>query len=196
MTVEVRDARPADADAIADLHVRAWRVGYRGVVPDQILDHPDHERRRHERWQHRLTHGPPEGGDPENRIFAGVVRERVLGFGHAGREAGPHREAGRATVVRGEIYGFYVHPDAWGTGVADALMAACLGELRARFASAVVWTLRDTPRSRRFYERTGWTLQTDAAGRPLEAPFPLTELPGGRPDTHAVAMVQYGIELH
>jgi GNAT superfamily N-acetyltransferase len=191
VTVEVRDARPADADAIADLHVRAWRVGYRDVVPDQVLDHPDLEQRRHGQWNHRLTHGPPPGGDPDNRIFAAVVRERVVGFGHAGREAEPPRGG----ELRGEIYGFYVHPDAWGTGVADALMAACLAELRSRFASAVLWTLRDTPRSRRFYERTGWRLQTTDDGTPVEAPFPLDHFPGGESVTGPLTSVQYLIDL-
>lgn len=191
MTVTVRDALPSDADAIADTHVRAWQVGYRGVIPDHVLDHPDFERVRHERWQDRLAHGPPPGGDPDNRIFVGEMRERVVGFGHAGREADPSPE----TTERGEIYGFYVHPDAWGLGVADALMAACLAELRTRFTSAVVWTLRDTPRSRRFYERTGWSLRLRDDLTPIEATFPLEHFPGGALHSEPVVTVQYAIDL-
>lgn len=191
MTVTVRDALPGDADAVADAHVRAWQVGYRGVVPDQVLDHPEFERARHERWRHRLSHGPAATRDPLNRIFVCVMRERVVGFGHAGREADPPPEA----AERGEIYGFYVHPDAWGTGAADALMAACLAELRTRFTRAVLWTLRDTPRSRRFYERTGWTLQFHADHTPIEAPFPLPDFPDRPMVNSELTTVQYAIDL-
>jgi hypothetical protein len=36
--VVVREASVNDAAAIADLHVRAWQMAYRGIVPDAILD--------------------------------------------------------------------------------------------------------------------------------------------------------------
>ena len=41
----VRLARPDDAEAIADAHVRGWLAAYRGLVPDAILDGLSVERR-------------------------------------------------------------------------------------------------------------------------------------------------------
>ena len=35
----LRAASAADAHAIANIKIAAWRVAYRGIVPDRILDH-------------------------------------------------------------------------------------------------------------------------------------------------------------
>ncbi|WP_234432441.1 GNAT family N-acetyltransferase [Streptomyces sp. NRRL S-378] len=57
-----------------------------------------------------------------------------------------------------EILSFYTHPEGWGTGVAAVLMAETLGHLRGDgFTRAHLWTLRDTPQSRRFYTKAGFT---------------------------------------
>ncbi|MGW6496889.1 N-acetyltransferase family protein [Nonomuraea angiospora] len=57
-----------------------------------------------------------------------------------------------------EIFGFYGHPDGWGTGIAGALMAASLDGIRAQgFGRIHLWTLRGTPQSRRFYAKSGFT---------------------------------------
>jgi hypothetical protein len=34
----LRAARPADAPLVADVHVRAWQVAYRGLLPEEYLD--------------------------------------------------------------------------------------------------------------------------------------------------------------
>jgi GNAT superfamily N-acetyltransferase len=68
----------------------------------------------------------------------------------------------------GEIYAFYVHPDAWGTGVADDLMAAALDALDADgWESALLWLLAENPRARRFYERHGWSFDGEEQILPL-----------------------------
>ncbi|MCX4720054.1 GNAT family N-acetyltransferase [Streptomyces virginiae] len=57
-----------------------------------------------------------------------------------------------------EILSFYTHPDGWGSGVAAVLMTETLRHLRDDgFARTHLWTLRDTPRSRRFYTKCGFT---------------------------------------
>lgn len=38
MPVKVRAALPADAFAVAEVHVRSWQLGYRGLLPDAYLD--------------------------------------------------------------------------------------------------------------------------------------------------------------
>ena len=56
-----------------------------------------------------------------------------------------------------EIYSFYTHPDGWGSGVSVALMDATLKQLKADGYERVhLWTLRDTPQSRRFYAKCGF----------------------------------------
>jgi hypothetical protein len=34
----LRPATEADAPALADVFIAAWRAGYRGVVPDDVID--------------------------------------------------------------------------------------------------------------------------------------------------------------
>ena len=91
---------------------------------------------------------------PGSHRLAG--RAGIVGFGHVG--------SARADGAAGELYGFYVHPDAWGSGVAAAMMAAAVEHLESLAPRrAVLWTLRDADRARAFYEKSGWVTsgQTD-----------------------------------
>lgn len=178
-TIEIRDATRDDALAIAEAHTRAWSVAYRGEIPDSVLDDPAMGRSRIDGWTRRLADGPPPMSiDPDNRIFVPVLDGRVVGFGHAGLEAPrDHHQH------RGEIYGFYLHPDAWGSGAGGALMEVCLDELRSRFETAVLWVLQNNPRARRFYEKAGWactdrTLLWDGPAMPgaPKLPEPIVEV--------------------
>lgn len=52
--VLVRAGVPDDARALAEIHVRAWQVGYRGLLPDSLLDSLSPALRL-PRWQERLA---------------------------------------------------------------------------------------------------------------------------------------------
>jgi hypothetical protein len=41
----LRPATPADAAAVAYVHVQAWRETYRGIMPDAVLEGPSVEER-------------------------------------------------------------------------------------------------------------------------------------------------------
>ena len=148
----VRDATPADAEAIARVHVAAWQEGYRHVFGAERLATLSVAERA-ERWREILS----RGGEART-----IVAERggsVVGF--AG--VGPTRDA-IADVPPGELYAIYVDPTDWGGGAGRALLAAAVDALRAaRYSEACLWVLEDNPRARRFYEREGW--QPDGARR-------------------------------
>ena len=36
--ITIRNARPADAESIADVHDAAWRDAYRGIIPGRELE--------------------------------------------------------------------------------------------------------------------------------------------------------------
>ena len=38
VVLTVRSAEPEDATAVAEVHVRSWQIGYRGLVADAYLD--------------------------------------------------------------------------------------------------------------------------------------------------------------
>ena len=155
--IEVRNAVIDDADALASAHIDGWRMGYRGVVPDEYLDADEFATSRRDRWREWTW----QAAIPDSRMFVVTIQGRVVGFGQAGPEqasATPTFGSGIETRgTRGEVYGFYLHPTAWGSGAAGALMSRCEEFLRDEgFASAVLWVLRDNPRALSFYEKAGW----------------------------------------
>ncbi len=139
--MRVRDAVPADAEVIADVHVRAWQEAYPHVFPAEALDRLDPApRARH--WREGIRSG-----------WTVLVTEDGSGFA----SVGPARDDDAAGA--GELYAIYVAPERWGTGAGRALMEAAAGALGAAgFSEAVLWVLEDNPRARRFYEGAGWTL--------------------------------------
>jgi len=58
--IAVREARVADAEAIADLHIRNWRVTYPGILPAEYLAHEIVAERR-TYWRQALA--TPNPGD-------------------------------------------------------------------------------------------------------------------------------------
>ena len=179
--IEIRPATPGDADALCDVHMESWRVGYRGIFSDELLDSPAFESHRRDIWRRELWRN-----DIGSEMFAAVVDGRVLGFGHAGPE---RVTTGSQASGRGEVYGFYLHPDAWGTGIAAPLMRRCETKLRDDgFTCAVLTVLRDNPRAHRFYERAGWSWTGETAL------WPGPSFPGG-PRCEPVEDVIFGRDL-
>lgn len=154
MSILVRDGVPEDADAIADADIASWRAAYRHIFPAAIFDSPDFDNSRGEMWR-AWTHSPT----PDRRLSVAVLDDRVVGFAHAGDSDDEDSVHSTDQADRfGEVFGFYVHPDAWGSGAAGALMDAAVQHLAdLGHRRAVVWTLGDAARARRFYAKTGWT---------------------------------------
>ena len=76
--VELRDAMPADAHAIAAVTVRSWRAAYRGLLPDDVLaglSVSDRERL----WSDTLTARPVH-----TRIVVAAVGDAIVGFAATG----------------------------------------------------------------------------------------------------------------
>ena len=179
--IEIRNAERDDVDPLCAAHVEAWRAGYRHVFADELLDSAAFAESRHVQWSSAWWLQ-----DAHQAMFAGVLDGRVLGFVNVGGERidGVAQEFGR-----GEVYAFYVHPDAWGSGLATALMDAGQGWLREYgHAQAVLWVLRDNPRARGFYGKAGWAWTGE------EATWCGPQIPGIT-IPEAVAEVQYGREL-
>lgn len=177
--IDVRVATIGDADAIAGAHIEGWRVGYRGLVPDVQLDSPEFTNTRRERWR-AWTWQNQAGVE----LFVVAIDGEVAGFALTGPERVDHDDA-RPSPARGEVYAFYLHPDAWGSGGALPLMRRCEQALRdAGYVDAVLWVLRDNRRARRFYEKAGWTFTGQ------ESDF----TPSDAPD-NPLPEVQYGVAL-
>lgn len=140
-SVSVRRAAPADVDAIGEAHAEAWRVGYVEIFDPAFLSAAVEGRRTG--WNELL---PTLLIEP-NVLLVGELEGRAVAFGHAAPQDEPRTA---------EVCGFYCHPDAWGSGVAAALMAEILVVLTPDFDRVVLWTFRDAGRARRFYEKVGF----------------------------------------
>jgi len=86
--------------------------------------------------------------DPPSLVLVAERDGQIVGFAAA-------RPSDRGPSV-GEVSGFYAHPDAWGTGIAMALMSETCSILAKDYMDVVVWTLRDAAQARRFYEKVGF----------------------------------------
>ena len=125
MTTIVRKSTPADAAAIARVHVRSWQVAYRGIVGDDVLDARSVEDRER-RWDAILARGDDAGPGTLVAEAAG----RVIGFCSPiarSRDTG----AGERT---GEIAAEYVEhgrPAARAAAAMTGRAGACAGHLAA-----------------------------------------------------------------
>jgi ribosomal protein S18 acetylase RimI-like enzyme len=142
--IRLRPATPADARAIARIHVETWRSTYPGMLPDKTLIDMTVDGKARS-WRVSLT----------REINASVVLvaeaedDGPVGFGSVGRNRSPN------LPFAGEVETLYVLPDWQNRGIGRALLTACFDALKRReLVSALIWVLADNP-SRFFYERMG-----------------------------------------
>lgn len=144
LVISIRDATPSDAVGIGESHAEAWRIAYRDLFDDRFLRDAVEDRRL--RWQDEW----PDTAKDESFLLVSERDQEVVGFVHAGWSEDPASQ---------EIFGFYVHPNHWGQGVAEPLMDMAMSRMADRSSGRVIlWTHRGAARARRFYERTGWVL--------------------------------------
>jgi RimJ/RimL family protein N-acetyltransferase len=176
--MNLRNATPNDAAAMAAVHIDAWRTAYRGLVPDSFLAALDHGRRT-ERLREFL-----ESGSGETYI----VERDGRAIGHL--TVGPCRDDDLDERTVGEIWGIYLAPGHWRQGIGTRVCQRAESMLRARgVRRSVLWVFEGNERARRFYEAMGYT--PDEATKIIEVGAPLTairyrkDLPAGVAPTEA-----------
>ena len=105
---EVRAATPDDACEVASIHVRAWQVAYRGLLPQEYLDglRPGDRARRY-------TFGRP--GPEHPAALVAVEHGMICGFVIAGPSHDSDLQDAR------ELWAIYVDPQRWGIGIGRLL---------------------------------------------------------------------------
>lgn len=138
----IRRALAADAASIGAVHVQAWREAYADLIPDEVLERLDPERRAR-MWRDILA-------DEQRALFVGEIDNAIVGFG----ACGPQRD--ESLPYDGEIAEIYVLRRAQRHGIGRRLMAAMADALRAQgCASASLWVIEANAPARAFYERLG-----------------------------------------
>lgn len=146
----IRRAAPADAPAVARVHVRSWQEGYRALLPAAYLDALSVEE-----WARRYTFGSLQPTGPTTLVAE--VDASICGFATTAAA----RDADAAGL--GELAALYIHPDKWGQGFGAALLASARQHLKSLgFEHAVLWVLAGNVRAERFYRHDGWAADGEA----------------------------------
>ena len=136
--MQLRRAQVGDERAVAEVHVRSWQVGYRGLIADDYLDGLRPEDRAG-----RYTF------DVDDPLTIVAVTDRIRGFASISPGAG---ELGASTSIRRR-----------GARASAELIIEAERRLAERHAVAGLWVLAGNVRARRFYEAGGW--RTDGTER-------------------------------
>lgn len=163
-----RRATFADATAIAQVHVDAWQVAYRGLLPADFLAGLSVSQRLR-MWERLLV---SESGS--SATFVAGCGETIQGFA----SVGPAREI-EPDWNWGEVYAIYVDHLAWGTGIGYRLMQESHKFLQdVEYRSGMLWVLDGNERAMQFYERYGFVRDETPQGLKLDqlADVPVREL--------------------
>ena len=159
--IVVRGATVADGEAIGEAHASAWEIAYVDLFEPEILQKAASMRRR--MWSWILA----QSDFDFSSLYVAEQHGHVVGYSQFGND--------REEPTRGEIFGFYLHPSAWGQGAAAELMKASLRALhRQGLDSVVVWTHPGAVRARAFYIKSGFTAtgrsRTETLGEGIDTP--------------------------
>ncbi len=144
--VVIRDAKPSEARAIAEVNVASWRWAYRDDLSAELLDALSVEDRERG-WNEWLA------ARPGAATLVAEEGDRIVGFcsvAPSGDEGANERTA--------EVLTIYLLPDAAGRGIGRDLFASAVDRLRTLgYDRATLWVMASNDRSRRFYEAAGWS---------------------------------------
>ena len=140
--IHVREAVPADAAAIARVHVDTWRTAYVDILPADFLAGLEYANSEAV-WSAAMATDRPG----VSLLIAETAEDEVVGFAYSA----PEREGD--PLYRGEIFAIYVLQAYQGQGVGRRLFSAAARRLhKAGFDAFLLWVLKDNLSARRFYE--------------------------------------------
>ncbi len=144
----IRFATSADTQAMARIYVASWRIAYRGLVPQSVLDGLSVSEQEL-KWAQLLAPGQRQTLICENEGDAvGWV------------SMAPSRD-GEAASETSEIVGLYVDPSGWRKGHGSALLHRALGQASGSGSTvATLWLPEGNQAARGFYARHGFRRDT------------------------------------
>ena len=137
----LREPRSGDVEALARVHVQAWRETYAGQLPEEFFGEKALEFRRGI-WRRIIADAAPARST--------VLAERdgeVVGFAHAGPPASPEQPP----PADRQLFMIYLLEAHHGCGAAQAMLDRVLGD-----APAFLWVAAINPRAQAFYRRNGF----------------------------------------
>jgi GNAT superfamily N-acetyltransferase len=140
LVIDVRPARTADAQQLADVYACSWREAYSGVIPAVTLERMI-VRRSAQWWRDILS---------RRAVLVLDVDATVAGYA----SFAPARGRGQASAA--EVQELYLRPEYQGIGLGVRLFSATLKRIKSRgYARVLVRALADNDRANGFYQRYG-----------------------------------------
>jgi len=144
----VRNATTKDCFRIAEIGAASWRVTFKGLVPDDMLDNLDVEGSA-QRWADCIERLPQNV-----KVFE--HNQQILGW----ICAGPVSEKSKLKQFDGKIYGIHTDPIVPRIGAGSALLQAACESLKAQNCLEIyVLVLKQNENAIRFYQKHGAVLQ-------------------------------------
>jgi GNAT superfamily N-acetyltransferase len=155
--VSVRPARAADAAAVAEVQVDAWRTCYAPRLPEGALDALD-VTVVEATWRAAVT-APPT---PRHRLLVAISAGRLTGFVAVGPSEDPD-----AAEDDAELYALTIEPAEQRMGHGSRMLAAAVDTCRELgFTALRQWTFDGDGALHGFLAGAGW--EADGASRTLE----------------------------
>ena len=141
----IREAKIKDISEMARVHVNTWRIAYRGILPDDILENLSYEKREHS-WRQVFKNAQKDGN------FTYIAEDgsgQIFGFANAGMERLDHQ------LYQGKLNAIYILKSYQSKGIGRELVRVVAERLsQIEIHSMLVWVLADNPACR-FYEKLG-----------------------------------------
>lgn len=144
----IQKANLADVQAIASIHVTAWREAYAGIVPQPYLDALSIPRQVAS-WIQQVQ-------SPEMRVIVHWHEGEITGFAAGGRCRDADAGAGvEAPSEDSEIYAIYSLQKFWRRGFGRRLIQGMEDQL-AGAPRIRLWVLEKNVRAIQFYQNAGY----------------------------------------
>lgn len=141
---KIRYADISDAKTLGEIHSRSWKVTYKGIVPNEILESFTIEKR-----QKYFEKALMDKREEDAIAFKDNEAVGLICIGKCRDKDKPD--------VYGEIWGIYLLPEYWNMGIGSELINWGLIELKKRHYSKVtLWVLEENINARKFYEKIGF----------------------------------------
>ncbi|WP_439741990.1 GNAT family N-acetyltransferase [Bacillus pseudomycoides] len=142
MDITIRKATEKDIKGIAKVHVDSWKITYKGIISDEIIDNATYESRE-KQWENIFK----QAVGNEYRYVAETFDQKIIGFIDGG-----HERTGKYNCD-GELYAIYLLKEYQGNKLGKRLFQELVSEfIKNDMCSVLVWVVSSNP-SKLFYEK-------------------------------------------
>lgn len=144
MSIDIRHAEINDCSIMGAIHSESWKVAYKGIVPDPVLDNMSAEKSE-KKFYNSFMQGV------ENNVII-LNDDQAVGFMCLGKCRDDDLDNSF-----GEIWGIYLLPSFWEQGIGTKAINWGINYLKnRRYNKISLWVLENNIKARKFYEKLGF----------------------------------------